>query len=145
MNTSNNALKIVCELSWLLLTCPNHTLGEAPPSDTANPPLRPEPPSQKNLTFPPCGWRVSPLQAASFHLQSGDGECLPATQLCLSVFTCPTQRVLIYRWMPARASRLDNLTFQNLLLDEAYPSDTAILNHSRTSARASGTKQPYLF
>ncbi len=33
---------------------------------------------------------VSPIQAASFHLQSVDGECLPATQLYLSVFTCLT-------------------------------------------------------
>ncbi len=46
-----------------------------------------------NLPFPPCGRKVSPIQAASFHLQSGDGECLPATQLDLSIFTCPTQRV----------------------------------------------------
>ncbi len=47
-------------------------------------------PVPKNLPFQPCGRRVSPIQAASFHLQSGDGECLPATQLYLSVFTCPT-------------------------------------------------------
>ncbi len=138
------------------------------------------------------------IQAASFHLQSGDGECLPATQLYLSVFTCPTvsldlpsdagkslparqpylfhptageaypsrPQVFSSRRMPARASRPHNLPFclylsntasldlpldageslpasqpylSNLLLDEAYPSDMAILNHSRTSARASGT------
>ncbi len=129
----------------------------------------------KNLPFQPCGRRVSPIQAASFHLQSGDGECLPATQLYLSVFTCPTvslnlpsdagastparrpylfhptageaypsrprvfssgrmlaraswphslfsvftcptQRVLISRWTPARAPRPDNLTFQTCCL-----------------------------
>ncbi len=61
----------------------------APPADTADHHLRPEPPS-KNLPFPSCGRRVSPIQAASCHLQSGHGECLPATQLYLSVFTCPT-------------------------------------------------------
>ncbi len=181
------------------------------------PPLLARASQPKNLPFQPCGRRVSPIQAASFHLQSGDGECLPATQLYLSVFTCPTvslnlpsdagastparrpylvhptageaypsrprvfssgwmlaraswphslfsvftcptQRVLISRWTPARAPRPDNLTFQtccstrltrptrdsetsrtsarasgtnsltfsNLLLDQAYPSDTAI-------------------
>ncbi len=152
----------------------------------------------KNLPFPPCGRRVSPIQAASFHLQSGDGECLPATQIYVSVFTCPTvsldlpsdageslparqpylfhptageaypsrPRVFSSRRMSARASWPHNLPFclylsntasldlpldagkslparqpylSNLLLNEAYPSDTAILNHSRTSARASGT------
>ncbi len=39
---------------------------------------------------PPCGRRVSPIQVASCHLQSGHGECLPATQLYLSIFNCPT-------------------------------------------------------
>ncbi len=56
-----------------------------------------------NLPFPPCSRKVSPIQAASFHLQSGDSECLPATKLYLFVFTCPTQRVLISRRTPARA------------------------------------------
>ncbi len=36
--------------------------------------------------------------------------------------------------LPARQPYLSNL-----LLDEAYPSDTAILNHSRASARVTGT------
>ncbi len=152
----------------------------------------------KNLPFPPCGRRVSPIQAASFHLQSGDGECLPATQLYLSIFTCPTvsldlssdagtsrparrpylfhpttgeaypsrPRVFSSGRMSTRASWPHNLPFclylsntasldlpldageslparqpylSNLLLDEAYPSDTAILNHSRASARVTGT------
>ncbi len=44
----------------------------------------------KNVPFPSCSRRVSPIQAASCHLQSGHGECLPATQLYLSIFTCPT-------------------------------------------------------
>ncbi len=68
----------------------------------------------KNLPFPPCGRRVSPIQAASCHLQSGHGECLPATQLYLSVFTCPTVSLDLpsdYHRTPARASRPDNLTF----------------------------------
>ncbi len=61
--------------------------------------------------FPPLGCRQEP----------------PGHPTCLSVFTCPTQRVLISLRMPASASRPDNPTFSNLLLDEAYPSDTAIL------------------
>ncbi len=68
----------------------------------------------KNLPFPPCGRRVSPIQAASCHLQSGHGECLPATQLYLSVFTCPTVSLDLpsdSHRTPARASRPDNLTF----------------------------------
>ncbi len=140
----------------------------------------------KNLSFLPCSRRVSPIQTASFHLQSGDGECLPATQLYLSVFSCLTvsldlpsdageslpasnltfstprparlypsrPRVFSSRRMSARASRPHNLLFclylsntasldlpldageslparqtylSNLLLNEAYPSDTAIL------------------
>ncbi len=36
----------------------------------------------------------------------------PGHTTCLSVFTCPTQRVLISRWTPVRAPRPDNLTFQ---------------------------------
>ncbi len=81
----------------------------------------------------------------------------PGHTTCFSVFTCPTQRVLISRWrelpgqttlpfkpvaqrgLPvrhgdsetsrtsARASGTNSLTFSNLLLDQAYPSDTAIL------------------
>ncbi len=69
---------------------------------------------QKNLPFSPCGRRVSPIQAASCHLQSGHGECLPATQLYLSVFTCPTVSLDLpsdSHRTPARASRPDNLTF----------------------------------
>ncbi len=42
--------------------------------------------------------------------------------------------------IPARQPYLSNL-----LLDEAYPSDTAILNHSRMSARASGTNSLIFF
>ncbi len=145
------------------------------PSRYRGPPLLAGASQPKNLPFQPCGRRVSPIQAASFHLQSGDGECLPATQLYLSVFTCPTvslnlpsdagastparrpylfhptageaypsrprvfssgrmlaraswphslfsvftcptQRVLISRWTPARAPRPDNLTFQTCCL-----------------------------
>ncbi len=40
------SLKNRCELSWLLLPS-NHTLGEAPPAETADHHLRPEPPSKK--------------------------------------------------------------------------------------------------
>ncbi len=129
-------------------------LGEALPSDTLSNSGQSLP--AKYLPFPPYGRRVSPIQAASFHLQSGDDECLPATQLYLSVFTCPTaslnprasrpdnltfstprptylsvftcptQRAWSSCRTPARASRPDNFTFSNLLLNEAHPSDTAI-------------------
>ncbi len=78
------------------------------------PPLLARASQPKNLPFQPCGRRVSPIQAASFHLQSGDGECLPATQLYLSVFTCPTVSLNLpsdSHRTPARASRPDNLTF----------------------------------
>ncbi len=199
----NSRSQTRCELSWLFLTCPNHTLGEAPPSDTANHLFWPEPPSQKNLPFQPCGRRVSPIQAASFHLQSGDGECLPATQLYLSVFTCPTvslnlpsdagastparrpylfhptageaypsrprvfssgrmlaraswphslfsvftcptQRVLISRWTPARAPRPDNLTFQTCCSTRLTRPTRRFWNQSDVG-ESLRDKQPYLF
>ncbi len=119
----------------------------------------------KKLPFPSCGRRVSPIQAASCHLQSGHGECLPATQLYLSVFTCPTvsldlpldagevlsarqsyysvftcptQRVLISRWMPARCSRPDNLTFFCL-----YLSNTASLDLPLDAGEVRPARQSY--
>ncbi len=48
---------------------------------------------------------------------------LPARQSCYSVFTCPTQRVLISRWTPARCSRSDNLTFFCLYLSNTVSLD----------------------
>ncbi len=84
------------------------------PSWYRGPPLMAGASLPKNLPFQPCGRRVSPIQTASFHLQSGDGECLPATQLYLSVFTCPTVSLNLpsdSHRTPARASRPDNLTF----------------------------------
>ncbi len=42
----------------------------------------------KTCIFHPVAGESHPSRL--FHLQSGDGECLPATQLYLSVFTCPT-------------------------------------------------------
>ncbi len=79
-----------CELPGFYLPVQITRLARAPPPDTADHHFWPEPPSQKTCLFNLVGRRVSPIQAASFHLQSGDGECLPATQLYLSVFTCPT-------------------------------------------------------
>ncbi len=101
---------------------------------------RREPPGQTTLPFPPHGRRDLPIQTASIFLLSDVGESLPARQsyfllslpvqrsesrspigrrrgapgqtiLLSSVFTCPTQRVLISGWTPARCSRPDNLTF----------------------------------
>ncbi len=112
---------------------------------------RREPPGQTTLPFPPHGRRDLPIQTASIFLLSDVGESLPATQLswlCLylsnaasldlrldagevlparqsyySVFTCPTQRVLISGWTPARCSRPDNLTFFCLYLSNAASLD----------------------
>ncbi len=108
---------------------------------------RREPPGQTTLPFPPHGRRDLPIQTASIFLLSDVGESLPATHLTLlclylfnaasldlrldagevlparqsyySVFTCPTQRVLISGWTPARCSRPDNLTFFCLYLSNA--------------------------
>ncbi len=112
---------------------------------------RREPPGQTTLPFPPHGRRDLPIQTASIFLLSDVGESLPATQLSLlclylsnaasldlrldagevlparqsyySVFTCPTQRVLISGWTPARCSQPDNLTFFCLYLSNAVSLD----------------------
>ncbi len=112
---------------------------------------RREPPGQTTLPFPPHGRRDLPIQTASIFLLSDVGESLPATHLTLlclylsnaasldlrldagevlparqsyySVFTCPTQRVLISGWTPARCSRPDKSYFSCL-----YLSNTASLN-----------------
>ncbi len=63
----------------------------------------------------------------------------PGHTTCLSVFTCPTQRVLISRWTPVRAPRPDNLTFQTCCSTRLTRPTRRFWNHSRTSARASGT------
>ncbi len=174
------------------------------PSWHRGPPLLAGASQPKNLPFQPCGRRVSPIQAASFHLHSGDGECLPATQLYLSVFTCPTvsldlpsdagassparhpylfhptageaypsrPRVFSSGRMLARASWPHNLPFclylsntasldlpldagasslarqpylSNLLVNEAYPSDTAIPKPQSDVGESLRDKQPYLF
>ncbi len=85
--------------------------------------------------FPPVGCRREPpghtsyilclylSNAASLDLPLDAGEVLPARRSYYSVFTCPTQRVLISRWTPARCSRPDNLTFFCL-----YLSNTASLD-----------------
>ncbi len=89
----------------------------------------------KNLPFPPCGRRVSPIQAASCHLQSGHGECLPATQLYLSVFTCPTVSLDLPsdagESLPARQPYLFHPT-----AGETYPSRPRVFSSCRMSARA---------
>ncbi len=90
----------------------------------------------KNLPFPPCGRRVSPIQAASCHLQSGHGECLPATQLYLSVFTCLTVSLDLPsdagESLPARQPYLFHPT-----AGETYPSRPRVFSSCRMSARAS--------
>ncbi len=69
----------------------------------------------------------------------------PGHTTCLSVFTCPTQRVLISRWTPVRAPRPDNLTFQTCCSTRLTRPTRRFRNHSRTSARALPARQSYLF
>ncbi len=132
---NSNFIKPGASFPGFLLTLPNHTLVEAPPSDTE--PLHLARASQpKNLPFPPCSRRVSPIQAASFHLQTDDGECLPATQLYLSVFTCPTGSLDLLsdagESLPARQPYLFHPT-----AGETYPSRPQVFSSPRMSARAS--------
>ncbi len=100
------------------------------------PPLLARASQTKKLPFPPCGRRVSPIQAASFHLQSGDGECLPTTQLYLSVFTCPTVSLDLPldadESLPARRPYLFHPT-----AGEAYPSRPRVFSSGRMLVRAS--------
>ncbi len=63
---------------------------------------------------------------------------VPARQSCYSVFTCPTQRVLISRWTPARCSRPDNLTFFCL-----YLSNTASLDLPLDAGEVLPARQSY--
>ncbi len=65
---------------------------------------------------------------------------LPARQSYYSVFTCPTQRVLISRWTPARCSRPDNLTFFCL-----YLSNTASLDLPLDAGEVLPARQSYFF
>ncbi len=134
MNTSNKRLKVgasfpgfyflqITRLARLpLLTPRTITYDQSLPA--------------KNLPFPSCGWRVSPIQAASCHLQSGHGECLPATQLYLSVFTCPTVSLDLPldagESLPARQPYLFHPT-----AGETYPSKPRVFSSRRMSARAS--------
>ncbi len=63
---------------------------------------------------------------------------LPARQSYYSVFTCPTQRVLISGWTPARCSRPDNLTFFCL-----YLSNTASLDLPLDAGEVLPARQSY--
>ncbi len=103
--------------------------------------------STKNLPFPLCGQRVSPIQAASFHLQSGDGECLPATQLYLSVFTCPTASLNLPsdagESLLARQPYLFHPTAD--LSFRLYLSNTASLDLPSDAGESLPARQLYLF
>ncbi len=120
-------------------------LGEALPSDTLSNSGQCLP--AKYLPFPPYGRRVSPIQAASFHLQSGDGECLPATQLYLSVFTCPTASLNLPsdagESLPARQPYLFHPTAD--LPFRLYLSDTASLVLPSDAGESLPARQLYLF
>ncbi len=76
--------------------------------------------------------------AASLDLPLDAGEVLPARQSYYSVFTCPTQRVLISRWTPARCSRPDNLTFFCL-----YLSNTASIDLPLDAGEVLPARQSY--
>ncbi len=119
-----------------LLTCPNHTLGEAPPSDTANHHFWPEPPSQKTCLFHPAAGESHPSRLRASISSQVTGECLPATQLYLSVFTCPTVSLDLPSDAgaspPARRPYLFHPT-----AGEAYPSRPRVFSSGRMSARAS--------
>ncbi len=234
---NSHLIKPGASFPGFLLTFPNHTLGEAPPSDTANHHFWPEPPSQKTCLFHPAAGESHPSRLRAsissqvtasasrppnftfpslpvrqwvliFHrtparasrpdeltfstprparLTHPDCKYFPPVgcwqeppghTTYLSVFTCPTQQVLISRWTPARASRPDNLAFQtccstrltrptrrfwnqswtsarasgtnsltflNLLLDEAYPSDTAIMKPQSDVGESLPDRQSFLF
>ncbi len=103
--------------------------------------------------FPPVGCRREPpghtsyflclylSNAASLDLPLDAGEVLPARQSYFSVFTCPTQRVLISRWTPARCSRPDQTLFRLLApkisnpVERDIPGRLAILAFSPPPAR----------
>ncbi len=180
-----------------------HTLGEAPPPDTADHHFWPEPPSQKtclfnlvageshpsrlrasisslvtasasrlpNFTFPSLPVRQwvlishrTPVRAPRpdilifstprpARLTHPDREYFPPVgcwreppghTTCLSVFTCPTQRVLISRWTPARAPRPDNLTFQTCCSTRLTRPTRRFWNQSDVG-ESLRDKQPYLF
>ncbi len=196
----NSRSQTRCELSWLFLTCPNHTLGEAPPSDTANHLFWPEPPSQKTCLFNPAAGVSHPsrlrasissqVTASASRLPSFTFPSLPVRQWVLishrtpvraprpgdltsstprparlthpgreyfrmlaraswphslfSVFTCPTQRVLISRWTPAWAPRPDNLTFQTCCSTRLTHPTRRFRNQSDIGESLQD-KQPYLF
>ncbi len=74
----------------------------------------------------------------SLDLPLDAGEVLPARQSYYSVFTCPTQRVLISRWTPARCSRPDDLTFFCL-----YLSNTASLDLPLDAGEVLPARQSY--
>ncbi len=68
----------------------------------------------------------------------------PDHTTCLSVFTCPT--VSLDLPLDAGASSPARQPYlSNLLLDEAYPSDTAILKPQSDVGESLRDKQPYLF
>ncbi len=91
----------------------------------------------KNLPFPSCGRRVSPIQAASCHLQSGHGECLPATQLYLSVFTCP----IVSLDLPLDAG--ESLPARQSYFSCLYLSNTASLNLPLDAGEVLPARQSY--
>ncbi len=106
---------------------------------------RREPPGQTTLPFPPHGRRDLPIQTASIFLPSDVDESLPVTQL-----TFPSSPVRHSEsWSPVGRRREhswpDNLTFSNLLLDKAYPSDTAILKPPSDAGKSLLDRQTYLF
>ncbi len=88
----------------------NHTLGEAPPPDTADHHFWPEPPSQKTCLFNLVAGESHPSR-----LRASISSLVTASASRLPNFTFPSlpvrQWVLISHRTPARAPRPDILTF----------------------------------
>ncbi len=81
------------------------------------------PPARRPYLFHPTAGEAYPSRPRAF----SSGRMLARASRPHNLPFCPTQRVLISRWTPARALPARQPYLSNLLLDEAYPSDTAIL------------------
>ncbi len=81
------------------------------------------PPARRPYLFHPTAGEAYPSRPQAF----SSGRMLARASRPHNLPFCPTQRVLISRWTPARALPARQPYLSNLLLDEAYPSDTAIL------------------
>ncbi len=75
---------------------------------------RREPPGQTTLPFPPTAGETYPSRPRVFSSCRMSARASRPHSFHCYVFTCPTQRVLISGWTPARCSWPDNLTTLSL-------------------------------